>query len=569
MSTSAASTPKRKFGEMRQADSPAAWKPQSCSLDEVGVDKNVGVSHAPLVPRLQLPQPEAESTPTDRYLSPPLHVPCAITDFALQKDYDAEMSPRAMGRYGNHFEPSNSVDSDDLLVPESASTSRPISEPMHSEEQVGDENVPPAQSQQVASHCSPGMCFGAPAGSTPAPMQESSESSYESPPSLLPPQSGNLTSQRKALVGSAAGSECTVEMGSCSPIGICNPPTSCILPDGGDIDEDVHDSPCMRASVAFAPEQTHPQIWGSEGRAILDSVESSGGSADSIDGGSDCRPGNSCMESSPSHEHCGSPQTSGSTVYSSFYSHSAENFCPNAFPSIPDTPSSKATSDVGEGQQEAFDADGLAQTRPELRVQQCPKGTCTIQVQASRQSDSDCQAGSQQPTYNFLPNTRQSCCAMPLQEGDTLCSDMMSQQAAESLSSDEINVWKSKNCIPSLTEGNQDDSLVILTNKILRAAFRAQRRAEMQKSLRSGGSYAAPRRFLSTPLDPTVLDALAVPVAVRASEICESVENVVNATLPRTLRLSHCFAAWRYIMCEPRQVAGCACTASEVCSEIP
>ena len=151
-----------------------------------------------------------------------------------------------------------------------------------------------------------------------------------------------------------------------------------------------------------------------------------------------------------------------------------------------------------------------------------------------------------------VADTCQSCCAMPAQEDDTISSGVMSQQAAESLSSDEINAWKAKNCIPSLTQGNEDDSLVILTNKLLRAAFRAQRRSDMQKSLTSGGSYAAPRRFLSTPLDPSVLDALAVPVAVRASETCESVENVVDATLPRTLRLSHCFAAWRYIMCEPR-----------------
>lgn len=574
-STSAASTPKRKFGEMRKADSPGAWQPIMSGADARGSENHFSVSHAPHVPRLMLPQPQAQHTPIDRYLSPQLHVPCPITDFALQDDYDGEASPRALGRYAgcSHFDcqPENSVDSDDMLAcgnmvepiysQSAISSGHALSENMLFEEQVDGENVPPVQHKQCATH-------DMVPDSTPVAVQESSESSYESPPSLVPPQSGKVTTQRN-LLGSAAGSECTVEMGCCSPLKHCNPPPSCMLPDSDDADEDVHGSPCMRASVAFAPAQTvqgAPHFQCSKAQhakkdtrlgAISDSVESSGGSADSIAGDSDCRPGNSCMESNPSQEHCDSPQTSGSTVYSSYYSRSLENVCPNAFPCIPDTPSSNAASDV---EQEPCGNDTVSGSQvPALSVQRYQRGACSSRMQVSRQPESDWQAGGHERTCRYRPDTRDSCFAMPQYENGMCSSDMMSQKAAESLTSDEINVWKANHCISALTQGNEDDSLVILTNKLLRDAFRAQRRAEMQKTLTIGGSYAAPRRFLSTPLDPAVLDGLAVPVAVRASETSESVASIIEATLPRTLRLSHCFAAWRYIMYDSLQMARCLC----------
>lgn len=61
-------------------------------------------------------------------------------------------------------------------------------------------------------------------------------------------------------------------------------------------------------------------------------------------------------------------------------------------------------------------------------------------------------------------------------------------------------------------------------------------------------------KFLGAPLDATVLDGLAVPLAVAAaeasvdSEAGGSIESFVEQTLPPLLRLSHSFAAWRYAM---------------------
>ena len=152
-------------------------------------------------------------------------------------------------------------------------------------------------------------------------------------------------------------------------------------------------------------------------------------------------------------------------------------------------------------------------------------------------------------SFHCSHQSDESSGAAQYQEDNAVSPSKMSHQAAESLTSDEINEWKAQHCIPALIQESEDDCLVILTNRLLRSAFRAQRREQMQQSLNTGGSYAAPRRFLCSPLDPSVLDALAVPVAARACETSESVESIVDATLPRTLRLSHCFAAWRYIMC--------------------
>lgn len=89
------------------------------------------------------------------------------------------------------------------------------------------------------------------------------------------------------------------------------------------------------------------------------------------------------------------------------------------------------------------------------------------------------------------------------------------------------------------------DSLVVLTNQVLRAAFKEQRRV--------GRPRGTPRwQFLGAPLDSSVLERLAAPLAAAVpadSDSTEAIESFVEQTLPPMLRLSHSFAAWRYAMC--------------------
>lgn len=549
-STSATSTPKRKFSEMHSADVPKLVQNELNSAEQP-----VKGSLAPHVPRLQLPKAGSQNTPTDRYLSPQLNASFMITDLALQDTCNGRESP---GRYGRQceYQAHNSVDSDDMLrcgimaegEPRDASSSE-------DEKYPEDENRPLSQSEMLGTGLSGVAAFeSCRHDDTPPAAPGSSGSSYESPPSLVPPTS-KMSDQLNAFIASAAGSECTVEMGSCSPMHPFVLPPASMAPSVKSA-EDIHSSPCMRASRTGAPMQAasplptlksnlcakEDECCGVDDRR-QSSTSNNCTQSESSKAHSDCHP----CDDSLSSRQCGhSPQESGSTVCSSYFSQSLENTCPNALPFIPDTPSSQGHSDVQQGE-----SCGTGTTSQHAS----PPGGCRG---GNMQSQEDQEAGS----FRCSHQSRESSCATPYHEDDAVSSSKMSHQAAESLTSDEINEWKAQHCIPALIQESEDDCLVILTNRLLRSAFRAQRREQMQQSLNTGGSYAAPRRFLCSPLDASVLDALAVPVAARAFETSESVESIVDATLPRTLRLSHCFAAWRYIMGGGMSLQSASCSQS-------
>jgi hypothetical protein len=622
-STSASSTPKRKYAEMREADSPAWQNGMRMHTATEWVASHLESSHhayhCQQVPCTDLAQDLPAAL--DRYQSPALQMRFAITDLALADDAECG-SPRALGHgveghAACRFGAQNSVDSDDLVhlmderrndegteisnkdglrdgalqhadavehVPAlegtDDDTGRCVSILLCYNTQGAAVTHETACLRQCESQFKPYALFisacatadvllcrygsDAPViGDTPEAVSDQSVSSYESPPSLVPPAHATrlLTRSTANICGSGQGSACTVEMGSCSPMHIAASPCMLADPDGGG-NVSADSSPCMRMSIAFAPEQdVHdaPHILQSrehpENRiCILETMssmlESPGGSADSVSGSSR-RQGAYCMESESSGK-AESSQDSGSTVHSGCSDMELENRCPNALDSVPDTPSSHTASVDGLDQGATSvhnDASARLQGAPALLPSESFSlcGPQNDPLDGVNAAPADGQTG-RDHCAQHTPHGR----TRPEDDSRslaTMASASSVQQPAESLTSDELNAWKAQHCIPALTQETPDDSLVILTNKLLRAAFRAQRRFDMQRTLSAGGSYAAPRRFLSSPLDPSVLDALAVPVTTRASEMSETVETIINATLPHALRLSHCFAAWRYIMC--------------------
>eukprot|EP00892_Ulva_mutabilis_P009111 jgi/Ulvmu1/6572/UM003_0209.1 len=541
---SAASTPKRKFTEMKNQDDPiqgtehALLSIQPC---------NTTLVHHPSASATML---EAQSAPCvrsatavtaghavqgtrpkaapARFISPELRKSCALIDLAVLCPPSCPCEP-ALSTVDERADMKQPLSSGSVVLHSSGSSMD--TSPETESVVTGDENDAPQSGLTIPDHVEQGV-YGS-VESVPCTEDAEPESSYESPRSLLPtpgckpppPLSAEHLaalregSDRVARTVQKDSLECDIDLHS---------PHQPMLWPGDSAHGCVDESPCMRMSPSLAPVGApcgEDATARSREAGKSEDDRGSGGSLCGVKNVADSTSlplsGDACLSSGGT---CSSTDTGCTDCSSSsgeaFSGH--ENKCPNAEASkdmpdvIPDTPTSSEGDERESEAMEPIAAEALCAGQD---------GDGTLR-EVLGNSDAD---------------------------GGGLACGGQRGETSTSLTSDELNAWKQHHCSAPLVQATDGDSLVVLTNTLLRTAFREQRRADRPRG--------TPRwKFLGEPLDACILDTLAGPLAAAAtaaptsSDTTQSVEEFVAQTLPPMLRLSHSFAAWRYAMCAPQTV---------------